>query len=256
MVAIPVIYRDPTLVEIHQLYLAKVVAKNEERRKRKAALPHDQRYIGASVIGHECERHIYFDTIGAPQDPPHEVWGDAGLLAAEDGHRSEPVMAERLRMVKGVELHTHDANGVQWGFNWGFMRGSYDGGIRGLLQAPLTWHIWDHKRANSKKFNKLVKLVQANEKAALQQWDAGYYAQQVTYMEAEGLERSYLTCSTDGFADITSVRTEANPKYAKALIKKAQRIVEMRRPPAPISKNDNAMPCLFCSHKGFCRRQE
>lgn len=255
MVAINMPARDPTLDEIHRIYLAKVVAQNEERRKRKAALAPDQRYIGASKIGHECDRHIYFDMIGAPQDPPNELWGNAGLLAAEDGHRSEPVMAARLRLVPGVELSTEQAPGVQWGFDWGFLKGSYDGGILGILQAPLTWHVWDHKRGNAKKFNKLVKLVREDEKSALEQWDAGYYAQQVIYMEAEGLTRSYLTCSTDGFTDVTSVRTNENPKYAKALVKKAQRIVAMTRPPVPISDKDTMQPCMFCPHKTYCRSQ-
>jgi len=252
MVAVNMPVRDATLDEIHRIYLAKVVTQNEERIRRKAAGP---RYIGASKIGHECDRHIYFDMTGAPQDPPNELWGNAGLLAAEDGHRSEPIMAARLRLVTGIELSTEQSPGVQWGFDWGFLRGNIDGGIRGLLQAPLTWHIWDHKRGNAKKFNKLVALVRVDEKSALEKWDAGYYSQQVIYMEAENMSRSYLTCSTDGFTDVTSVRTDANPQLAKALIKKAQRITGLTRAPFPVSTNDKMMPCLFCPHKTHCRSQ-
>lgn len=252
MVAITLSPRDPTLDEIQRLYSLKLVKASAQRAKRKAK---GAPYIGASKIGHECDRHIYFDAIGAPQDAPHHIWGNSGILAAEDGHRSEPIMAKRLRMVKGIELYTHDDAGKQYGFNYGFMRGAYDGVILGLLQAPLTPHVWDHKRANAKKFNKLVKLVQADEKSALQQWDSSYYAQQVIYMESADLTRNYLTCSTDGFSDVTSVRTNADAKFAKALINKARRIVESTRAPAPISKKDTVMPCLFCSFKGFCRSQ-
>lgn len=252
MVAITLPASDPTLDEIHRLYLLKVQRQNEERRLRKAALLPDQRYIGASKIGHECARHIYFDMIGAPQDPPHAVWGDSGLLAAEDGHRSEPIMAERLRMVAGIELHTHQPNGQQWGFDWGFMKGNYDGVIKGIIQAPLTFHIWDHKRANQKKFDKLRKLVKEDEKTSLQNWDSGYYAQQVIYMDAEDITRSYLTCSTNGFADITSVRTNANPKFAKGLRDKAKRIKDMTEPPERIHPEKSAPACMFCPHKGAC----
>lgn len=252
MVEINMPVQDPTLEAIHGLYIEKVYAENKARAARKAALPVDQRYIGASKIGHDCDRHIYFDMIGAPIDYPHNIWGDAGLLAAEDGHRSEPIMAERLRMVKGIELHTHTAEGVQWGFDWGFLKGNYDGVIKGLLQAPKTYHIWDHKRGNSKKFNKLRVLVTKDEKSALQAWDKGYYAQQVIYMDAEEITRSYLTCSTDGFADITSVRTDANPAFAKALRDKAKRIVKLTTPPARISEKKEGAACMFCPHKGFC----
>lgn len=259
MVALQMPARDPTLDEIQRLYTLKLIAENDKRSKRKARLAKKgQRYIGASVIGHECDRHIYFDSIGAPADPPYRWYPNAGILAAEDGHRSEPIMAARLRMVQGIELYTHRPDvkpKKQFGFDFGFLRGSYDGILRGLLQAPATWHIWDHKRANEKKFKKLKELVQIDEKAALQLWDKGYYAQQVIYMEAEELERSYLTCSTDGFTDVTSVRTNADPKYAKALIAKAKRITSATQPPMPISKQDNLMPCLFCKFKGTCRSQ-
>lgn len=249
MVAITMPVQDPTLDEIHRLYIDKVYEQNKERAKRKSL---GQRYIGASKIGHECSRHIYFDMIGAPQDYPNAIWGDAGLLAAEDGHRSEPIMAERLRMVSGVTLYTHDENGKQFGFDWGYLKGSYDGVIIGLLQAPKTHHIWDHKRGNAKKFNKLRKLVDEDEKSALEAWDRGYYAQQVIYMDAEEISRSYLTCSTDGFTDITSVRTDANPKYAAGLRDKAKRIVGMSEPPARIHEKKTAPACQFCPHKGIC----
>lgn len=246
MVEITMPAQDPTLDEIHRLYIQKVYAQNKERAARKAAGP---RYIGASKIGHDCDRHIYLDMIGAPQDYPHAIWGDAGLLAAEDGHRSEPIMAERLRMLKNLELHTHDENGKQFGFDWGFLKGNYDGVVLGLLQAPKTWHIWDHKRANQKKFNKLRALVTEHEKTALEKWDKGYYAQQVIYMDAEELTRSYLTCSTDGFADVTSVRTDANPKFAKALCDKAKRISGLKEPPVRISEKKTAPCCMFCPFK-------
>lgn len=252
MVAITMPVQDPTLDEIHRLYIEKVYSQNKERSARKASLPVDQRYIGASKIGHECSRHIYFDMVGAPQDYPHAIWGDSGLLAAEDGHRSEPIMAERLRMVQGIELHTHNSDGKQFGFDWGFIKGNYDGVVLGLLQAPKTWHVWDHKRANAKKFNALRKLVDKDEKSALQAWDKNYYSQQVIYMDAEELTRSYLTCSTDGFSDIASVRTDANPKYAAGLRDKAKRIVKMTEPPEPIDKNKKAPVCMFCPFKGIC----
>ena len=239
--------QDPTIDEINRLILEKQIADNAKRTQRKAT---GQRYIGASKIGHECDRHIWYDMTGAPQSEP---WGNAGVLAAEDGNRAEPMMAARLRMVQGIELHTHDESGRQYGFDWGFLRGNYDGIIKGLLQAPATWHVWDHKRAKREKFDKLKALVNADEKAALQAWDAGYYAQQVIYMEAEDLTRSYLTCSTDGGTEMTSVRTNANPKFAKALIAKAKRIVKAEEPPERVGKPSHPA-CKFCNFREICHK--
>lgn len=241
--------QDPTIDEINRLYFVKADAENLARAQRKAATPPAERYIGASSIGKECSREIYYDMVGTVQDP---VRWNAGILAAEDGNRAEPMMAARLRMVSGIELYTHDETGQQYGFNWGFMRGNFDGIIRGIWQAPLTWHIWDHKRAKEEKFNKLKKLVAKDEKAALQEWNHIYYAQQVIYMDAEDLTRSYLTCSMDGGTQMTSVRTNANPKYAKALRDKAKRIKGMTEPPPRISEKPDSPNCFLCAFRKTC----
>lgn len=252
MAKIPQQQIEPTIDEILRQYTLRQIEDGKKRAARKAS---GQRYIGASKIAHPCDRHIYFDMIGTVPDEPHPVWGNAGTLAAEDGHRAEIMMADRLRMIPQIELHTHDPDtGKQYGFDWGFIKGNYDGIVRGLLQAPLTWHIWDHKRAKDDKFKKLVKLVREDEKSALKKWDANYYAQQVIYMDAEELTRSYLTCSRDGGTEMTSVRTNADPKYAKALRGKAERITKLKEAPPPISTNDTVEPCLFCQFKGTCRK--
>lgn len=242
MVSITLPVKDPTLDEIERQY----------RIQQMLEVP--RKYIGASGIGHSCHRYIYYGLHGAPRDEPHPVWGNAGVLAAEDGNNSETTMAKRLRMVQGITLHTHDESGQQYGFDWGFMKGHYDGVIIGILQAPLTYHVWENKRAKQDKFNKLKKLVEQNEKAALEEWNPIYYAQAVTYMDAEDLTRHYLTCTSDGATQMTSVRTDANPKYAKALREKAKRIYKATAPPDrggnPLNEKDPT--CIFCKFKGHC----
>ena len=208
-------------------------------------------YLGMSAIGNPCERALWYQFRWAIQPE----FNAATLYRFADGHKSEDIMAERLRMVKGIELYTVGADGNQFGFSdfGGHFRGHMDGAIKGLLQAPKTWHVWEHKATNEAKFKKLGKLKQElGEKNALKEWDYTYYAQAILYMHYSGMERHYLTCATAGTRDHISVRTEANPDEAKKLIAKAERIIFSDRAPMPISTDASFYLCKWCPAKGFC----
>lgn len=163
-------------------------------------------------------------------------------------------MAARLRMVDGIQLSTVGEDGQQFGFSdfGGHFRGHMDGAILGLREAPKTWHVWEHKAVNETKFKKLCKLSDADEKTALQQWDAVYYAQAVLYMYYSGMTRHYLTCSTPGTREVTSVRTDPDNALAKRLIAKAERIIFSDRMPEPVSGDPSFYLCKFCGTKEFC----
>ena len=231
---------DPTLAAI-----------DRELERREAGQPR-RTYLGASQIGEPCERKLWYSI---QPDVPREAWEAATLRRFEDGHRSEAVMAERLRLVPGVELATVDANGEQFGFTdfGGRFQGHADGFIRGLLQAPVTPCVWEHKSVNEKRFAEFNKLKKnLDEKAVLQAWDPVYYAQGVMYMGYFDLTRHYLTVSTPGCRDVQSCRTDANPRMFDALREKARRIIEAEAPPARISERKEFYYCKWCQFREIC----
>lgn len=203
-------------------------------------------YIGASSIGDDCSRKLWYRY----HTDIKEMFSADTIRKFNDGHRSEDVMAEHLRMVDGVELYTHKEDGTQYGFKDGLFAGNYDGIIR-YLPISSKWHIWEHKSVNEKKFEKLISFKNANEKTALRNWDSVYYAQAVVYMHYEGLERHYLTASTAGMRDYTSVRTDADPAYAQVLIHKARRIGTLKTPPERIGNKD-FYKCKWCFFNEMC----
>lgn len=206
-----------------------------------------RRYIGASSIGDTCARKLWYRF----HTDHKEVFSADTIRKFNDGHRTEDVMASHLRLVDGVELYTHKEDGYQYGFRDGPFRGHYDGVIRGILQAPKTWHIWEHKAVNEDKFAKFKNLAIENEKTALEKWDKVYYAQAVINMYKEGLERHYLTVSTPGLRDYWSCRTEENPTFAIALTAKAHRIAAMKEPPERVGGPD-WWECKWCSFYRVC----
>lgn len=241
-----------TLPQISDPTLDAVDRALEAREARRLPRP----YLGASAIGRACQRRLWLDFRWAGR----ETIDAAGLKRIEDGHRGEDVQAERLRLVDGVTLMTVDPDtGRQWGIedHGGHFRGHMDGAIVGLLQAPATWHVWEHKQVGDDKLAKLEKFkAEVGEKAALLAWDAVYWAQAQTYMHYTGMERHYLTAASPGGRRTVSVRTEYDAAQAIRIVEKARRIIFAERPPERISTDPAYFECRWCPHAATCHGRE
>lgn len=209
-------------------------------------------YLGMSAVGGPCERRLWYGFRWCLSSS----FNAATLRRFEDGHRGEDLMADRLRAVPGITLHTIDPRtGHQFGFRdiGGHLRGHCDGRITGLLQAPKTEAVWEHKNTNEKKQGELTKLKhEKGEKAALAEWDATYHGQAQLYMHYSGLTRHYLTCSSPGERSTVSVRTNADAKVAKPLIERARRIITAQEPPPRISERPDWYECKWCGFHAVC----
>jgi hypothetical protein len=239
MVALPFIL-DPTLEAADRAL--------EDRALRDKP----RRYLGMSAIGHSCERNLWYIFRWVTRTR----FSAEALKRFADGHAAEDVQAQRLRLVEGVTLWTVDPKtGRQFGYtdHGGHFGGHKDGVIAGILQAPKTVHVWEHKAVNDTKLAKLEKLkAELGEKQALAAWDTVYYAQAVLYMHYSQLNRHYLTASSPGGRRTVSCRTEANPELALRLIAKAERIIFGKRPPARLSNDPSWFECRWCSHREIC----
>lgn len=230
---------DPTLMALDRVIEAE------------AALEPPRDYLGASIIGEQCERKLYYSFNNAPRKP----FNAATLYRFTDGHRTEDLIIERLRKVPGLEVWDRQDDGGQIGgklldgkFGW-----HVDGIVRGLYQAPKTAHLLEVKCVNLKKFEELKKLkITQGEKQALQIWDMVYYAQQILYMELLDLTRAYMIVATPGGREMISCRTNANPIMAKALLEKARRIIDATSEPMRISNDRSFFKCKWCDFSDTC----
>lgn len=239
MVAIPE-RLDPTLQAV-----------DREMERRAASQPR-RSYLGASQIGEECERKLWYSIQpGIPRDD----WNAQSLRRFEDGHRSEEVMINRLRMVAGIELHTVDERGDQYGFTDldGMFQGHVDGLIRGLVQAESAPHVFEAKCVNEKKFAEFLKVrAKVGEKEALREWDYIYWAQAQVYMRYFDMNRHYLVVMTAGARDHASCRTALDPDAADTLRDKAARIIRATEPPPRISERREFWKCKWCQFQEVC----
>lgn len=212
-------------------------------------------YLGMSSIGRECSRALWYDFRWASPS----VWPADALKRFEDGHMGEDLQARRLQMLPAITLYVLDSRtGEQFGYtdHGGHFRGHMDGVILGLLQAPKTWHVWEHKQTDPKKQASLLKAKgEHGEKRALQAWDPVYFGQAQMYMGHSRLERHYLTCATPGGRNTVSVRTNYEPNVFESLTAKALRIITAQTPPARLSERPDWYRCGWCSHHGICHEK-
>lgn len=240
MAALPDLMADPTLEAAD--------AAIEAQGNREPHRP----YLGMSEIGRSCSRALWYGFRWCSS----KAFDAATLKRFEDGHRGEDIQAARLRQVDDIELLTIDPRtGRQFGFadHGGHFRGHMDGSVHGLLQAPKTWHVWEHKQTDEKKQTALVKAKQEHgEKGALAAWDAVYHGQAMLYMAYSGMTRHYLTCATPGGRRTVSCRTNADGKAANALKAKALKVIQADVPLARVSDRPDWYECKWCAHHAIC----
>lgn len=246
MAKIPEQKKDLTLLEVDKAL--------EEKKK----LDGPRHYLGMSQIGEPCWRKLFYSFRNAEE----REFSASGIKAIEDGFLQEDVMAERLRLLPFIKLFTEDPHnpGNQIGYKLllDHFRGHSDGMIQGIIEAPGTWHVWEHKSVNQTKFNKLKKLIEEKgEKNALIEWDEIYYGQSQIYMHESKTTRHYLTVSTPGGREYLSCRTEYNKSYAEGLIEKAKAIIfDNFMIPAKLSENREFFKCKWCESQGICHDGE
>lgn len=213
--------------------------------------PSERDYLGASLIGEDCSRKIWYSYKKYPKLP----FKAETLWAFEDGRRTEDLLAARLRMIDGIELHTHDEHGNQFGFAalGGKFKGHCDGVIRGLKQAPTAWNVWEAKCSKHEKFEQFKKEKSKNgEKNTLKAWNANYFIQAQLYMHFLQIDRHYLIVALSGGRDVDSCRTEYQPDVAENAINKADSILQHNVPPKRISEKPDFYQCRWCDYREIC----
>ncbi|ARJ70040.1 PD-(D/E)XK nuclease family protein [Paracoccus contaminans] len=127
--------------------------------ERAATPPRD--YLGASRLGHACERALQFEFAGAPKDEGQNFSGRSLRIFAT-GHQLEDLAIRWLRAA-GLDLYTRKGNradGEQFGFSvaGGRIRGHVDGIV---AEAPAalglrTPALWECKTMNAKNWRETV----------------------------------------------------------------------------------------------------
>lgn len=211
-------------------------------REAQEALHAPRQYLGASLIGHACERYLWLGFRLAGR----EAFDGRMLRLFDRGQREEAVFVAELRGI-GCEVHDVDASGNQFAVeaHGGHFRGHMDGAVLGILEAPATWHVLEIKTHSAKSFKDLQAKGVMSAKPM-------HYAQMQAYMHLTGMTRALYLAVNKDTDEIHQERIEHNAEHAQALLDRAERIIFGAEPPLRISDDSAWFECKFCHFHGLC----
>jgi len=193
-------------------------------------------YLGASSIGHSCERFLWYSFRWCFQEDISER--QARLFGR--GHREEPVIIEMLKKV-GIQFWGDQDEIV---FAHGHCRGHRDGVCLGVLEAPKTPHLAEFKTMNDANFKEVCK-------AGVKVSKPGYYAQCQLYMKFFKLTRTLFVAINKNTDAAYFERLRYDADYATSLERKGEDIILSEEPPSKRFE-PTWYECRYCAANKIC----
>lgn len=222
--------------------LHSTLAKIYEAYEKKYGSEPPRAHLGASIIGHECDRYLWLTFHWAE----FEKFEGRMLRLFQTGHLEEPRLVDDLRAI-GVEVHDKDPAGAQWQVFTlgGHFGGSMDAALHNVPEAPKAWHVAEFKTSSDKKFQEMKKLGvrEANKK---------HFAQMTTYMGLTQMNRALYIMKNKNTDELHIERVEFDEDEFKRIVLRATRIVKAAEPPARCAKDPSWYVCKMCPMRQVC----
>lgn len=208
-------------------------------------LQRPSRRLGASQIGEECERRLWYSFRWC--NPPGSEPDGRMKRLFNRGHREEAVFTEELRGI-GCDVRDIDpSTGEQFTFTAvsGHFVAKIDGVALRVPEAPKTWHNLSYKTANAKSWGELAKK-------GLQAAQPKNWAQNQVEMHMAQLTWTLFLSVNKDTDEIYAERVRYSEAEALALMEKAQRIIFLAEPPARLNEDPAFFKCKFCPASPVC----
>ena len=203
---------------------------------------HHREHLGASRIGRECERELWYEFRWAKKP----AFSGRMLRLFARGQLEESTIVADLRAA-GIEVHEVDENGKQFRFSdhAEHFAGSMDGCGKGFVEAPKAWHVLEFKTHNDKSFAAL-------EKDGVEKSKPEHYAQMQVYMGWSGMDRAMYVAVNKNTDEIYIERIRFDKELFESLRAKAKSIIFSDSPPDRINESPAFFKCKMCSFQSIC----
>lgn len=224
---------------INEIEHAVIKANNDMLRK----------HLGASVIGEECGRKLWYMFRWADQIKH----APRILRLFARGQREEDVLIDLLTAANCDVWSVNPKTGKQWQVNWygDHFGGSLDGVAKNLIEAPMKPHILEFKTHNDKSFKEI-------QKKGVKEAKPTHWAQMQIYMHGstqlgkKQIERAYYLAVNKNDDQLYGERIKYDRQAAELLLQKAARIIVAETPLSRISDRPNWFVCLQCDYRNIC----
>jgi hypothetical protein len=200
-------------------------------------------HLGASIIGHECERYIWFSF----RWMYYQVFSGRMQRLFQRGHLEEYRIFEWLEGI-GFKTQTVQLDGKQIRivFAEGHGGGSTDGvGILPARYGSFEPILLEMKTQKDKKFS----LLQGS---GVQKEKPMHYTQASVYGRRLGIRYCLYIAVNKEDDDLDVEIIELDWDLADAEINKAEKIINSHFPPPRISENPSFWKCKFCPAVSVC----
>jgi hypothetical protein len=200
-------------------------------------------HLGASAIGHECDRHVwYVHRWAARQRHPGRI-----LRLFDTGNLAEVRFVADLRRIGVQVLETDPDTGRQWQVrdSTGHYGGSIDALVLGLPEAPDTWMICEMKTHNAKSFKDLVAKGVRDSKPL-------HWQQMQAYLALSGYQAAFYLAVNKDTDELYQEIVPANQEVGARIMARAQSIISDPEPPPRISNNATFFLCKMCKFTSVC----
>ena len=202
-------------------------------------------HLGASVIGRECGREIWygFRWTTLPKFPGRI------LRLFNRGHLEEARFIALLLTI-GVQVFQQDENGKQFRISdaGGHFGGSGDGVAIGLPDLPTGLPcLLEFKTHNDKSFVKLVKEGVRSAKFE-------HYVQMQTYMRKMQLTMAMYGAVNKNDDSLHLELVQLDTATGDQFLDRGRTIALMREAPKRISESPGWFACSWCDHKAVCHK--
>lgn len=193
-------------------------------------------YIGASSIGSDCLRQIWYQFKGVKgEEIPvkfKKTW--------EIGKRLEFLVREWLRLA-GFTVETNNFSYSAEGMT--YFKGHFDGIIiDGNVRAIL-----EIKTAKDSSYKLFVKN-------GLKKWNEQYYAQVQSYMGMSGIFSAYILVLNKDNSEISDELVEFDPVYYDRLKEKAAFVYGAKVEPPRVNGSPLWFQCKMCKFNKVCHK--
>lgn len=200
-------------------------------------------HMGASLIGHECQRYIWLTWRWAFKP---EFSGRI-LRLFSTGQREEARLIEELRGIGATVWDRDPDSGDQFRVSAcdGHFGGSLDGVGKGLLEAPKSACVLEFKTHNDKSFVELQKKKVQGSKPQ-------HYDQMTVYMGLMDIDRAMYMGVNKNTDDVYCEWLHFDKDHFAVLMARAQNLIDQTSSPEPLSRDPSYFICKMCNFHKHC----